>query len=132
MRKLGEMSDRNDRHFIRGERAVYRRLLSFALKGLGADDAPDDLAQAHLRIVRLESHLADVRAQLRMLCDDFGDNDWEDDLHLADVIDKHLGDHLHGRDAEAVGIVRRLRAQFGSAMTEAQRNEVDSFLSECD
>lgn len=31
---------------------------------------------------------------LRGLCKDFGDNDWPDDLHLADVIEKHLGKYL--------------------------------------
>lgn len=27
---------------------------------------------------------------LRELCEDHGDNDWPDDLHLADIINKHL------------------------------------------
>jgi hypothetical protein len=31
---------------------------------------------------------------LRSLCGQFGDNDWSDDLHLADVIDKHLARRL--------------------------------------
>jgi predicted secreted protein len=31
---------------------------------------------------------------LRDLCREHGDNDWSDDLHLADIIDKHLGRHL--------------------------------------
>lgn len=31
---------------------------------------------------------------LRSLCEEFGDNDWGDDLHLADIIDKHLRRHL--------------------------------------
>lgn len=34
-------------------------------------------------------------AALRSLCAEFGDNDWPDDLHLADVVEKHLGKHLH-------------------------------------
>lgn len=33
-------------------------------------------------------------AQLRQVCDDFGDNEWPDGLHLADVIEKHLARHL--------------------------------------
>lgn len=36
-------------------------------------------------------------AALRILCGDFGDNDWLDDLHLADVVEKHLSKHLHTR-----------------------------------
>jgi len=31
---------------------------------------------------------------LRDLCMAYGDNDWPDSLHLADIIDKHLGIHL--------------------------------------
>jgi hypothetical protein len=33
-------------------------------------------------------------AMLRTVCTNFGDNDWPDDLHLADVIEKHLWRHL--------------------------------------
>ena len=31
---------------------------------------------------------------LRSICGDYGDNDWEDDLHLEDIIEKHLIRHL--------------------------------------
>lgn len=33
-------------------------------------------------------------AALRLACEDHGDNDWPDDLHLADVVEKHLVRHL--------------------------------------
>ena len=89
------MTEDEEKVYMRGGRGVYRELLGMALRGLSVDDAPNDLAAAQLRIGRLEAHLADARVQLRMLCDDFGDNDWEDDDHLGDVIDKHLGKHLH-------------------------------------
>lgn len=43
--------------------------------------------------------MAQERAQvvvlLRELCADFGDNDWPDNLHLYDVIEKHLARRLH-------------------------------------
>ena len=32
--------------------------------------------------------------QLRDVCDHFGDNDWDEKLHLPDVIEKHLFKHL--------------------------------------
>jgi hypothetical protein len=38
--------------------------------------------------------------KLRELCDEFGDNDWPDELHLADVIEKHLAGHLYSREDE--------------------------------
>lgn len=31
---------------------------------------------------------------LRHLCAKYGDNDWDDDLHLVDIIEKHLIKHL--------------------------------------
>jgi len=31
---------------------------------------------------------------LRKLCTEFGDNEWADDLHLRDVIEKHLAKYL--------------------------------------
>ena len=33
---------------------------------------------------------------LRDVCEDHGDNEWEENLHLADVVNKHLGRHLYG------------------------------------
>ena len=36
-----------------------------------------------------------VVAILREVCRDYGDNDWADDLHLYDVIEKHLARHLY-------------------------------------
>ncbi len=46
-------------------------------------------------VVQHQLHEADIRAVLRNVCKDFGDNDWPDDLHLGDVIDKHLARYLH-------------------------------------
>lgn len=36
---------------------------------------------------------------LRQVCDEFGDNDWPDNLHLADVIEKHLWDELRAESS---------------------------------
>ncbi len=42
-----------------------------------------------------ERQLSATRAALRTLCDDLGlPNDWPDDLHLADVVEKYIGDPL--------------------------------------
>jgi predicted secreted protein len=38
---------------------------------------------------------AQVVRYLRYLCAQFGDNDWEDNLHLEDVIEKHLMRYLY-------------------------------------
>ena len=31
---------------------------------------------------------------LRQVCKYFGDNEWSDELHMADIIEKHLWNHL--------------------------------------
>jgi hypothetical protein len=37
---------------------------------------------------------ADIVRQLRIICADYGDNDWPDNLHLGDAIEKHLARYL--------------------------------------
>lgn len=44
--------------------------------------------------VRLQIERDDAIKTLRQLCAEFGDNDWDDSLHLSDIINKHLGRHL--------------------------------------
>lgn len=33
-------------------------------------------------------------ATLRDVCEEYGDNDWPDDLNMSDIIEKHLRRHL--------------------------------------
>lgn len=40
---------------------------------------------------------ADVVQKLRDLCREHGDNDWTDNQHLGDVIEKHLACYLQSR-----------------------------------
>ena len=57
-----------------------------------------------------------ITAQLRITCDDFGDNDWGEDLHLADVIDRHLVRHLWaGKEGAAVIDEQHARIIFDMA-----------------
>jgi hypothetical protein len=41
-------------------------------------------------VMQLRAHLDAARAMLRIECAEAGCNDWPDNLHLADVIEKHL------------------------------------------
>jgi len=43
---------------------------------------------------RQASERQEVLLKLREICGVFGDNDWSDDLHFADVLEKHLYRHL--------------------------------------
>jgi len=86
--------DRDERKWEEGNRAAWRSLLSMAMRHLEPQDR--DKAQ-------LVAELEDVRTHLRRLCEEYGDNDWDDDLHLGDVIDKHLAPYLDDLAAQSEG-----------------------------
>lgn len=77
----------NEQDYERGRRAALIGVLGECLCQLGYED-PE--AQ---KIAWIKEREATVAA-LRSVCEDHGDNDWDDDLHLADVIEKHLSRHL--------------------------------------
>lgn len=79
------MDEREEAAYTLGRKAIYREMLSTALRYLGGKDlSREDLIKER----------ADTIAVLRGLCGDHGDNDWSDDLYLSDIISKHLGDYL--------------------------------------
>lgn len=84
------MNEEQERHYIAGGRSAWRAVLRMALSHLGYDTAE---ATEKRWILEREEAVA----RLQELCRDFGDNDWKEDLHLADIIDKHLGKHLHDK-----------------------------------
>lgn len=49
-----------------------------------------DVGDLLAEVERLNGIMVDVRRQLRIECEDLGDQDWNDDLHPSDVIEKHL------------------------------------------
>jgi hypothetical protein len=79
--------DAHERGYEAGAKAAYRELLRSAIRNLGHDDP-----EANAERWRIER--AETVAKLRSICERYGDNDWPDDLHLADVIEKHLWRHL--------------------------------------
>jgi hypothetical protein len=76
--------------YERGSRAAWLSMLSHCLRHLGYD-SPE--AQKAGWILEREAAVA----ALRTACAEHGDNDWPVDLHLADVIEKHLMRHLPAR-----------------------------------
>lgn len=84
--------DERDQMFLRGMNAAYRGMLGACLRGLSYDEMPE--------AVQLITERADAIAQLRTACEHFGDNDWDDRLHLADVIEKHLLAHLMSQEVD--------------------------------
>jgi len=74
-----------EKAWAEGRRSAFRSLLGECARELGGEDR------------KLAAVLAEVEASrvaLRQLCADHGDLEWDDRLHLADVIEKHLARHL--------------------------------------
>lgn len=97
------MNAKEERIWIRGRKSLARSILgALAL----------DLEGKDLKLAAALIQLHDVRAALRDVCDEHGDNDWEDNLHLSDVVEKHLGRHLNERtrqkDAPLSGMLQTL------------------------
>lgn len=85
-----DLEEMRDRAYIEGQRAAWRSQLRNALAELLA--CGDDDAETKLAALVLERD--EIRSKLREVCEDFGDNEWSDDLHLGDVIEKHLVPYL--------------------------------------
>lgn len=82
----------NEKDYLAGKKRVWLDLLRSCLSGLGYGE--DVVAESAKWIVERE----EIIQQLRELCEEYGDNDWPDDLHLGDVIEKHLANHLYSND----------------------------------
>ncbi len=73
----------NEKARIAGRQAAYRHILRQCLA---------ELPEGSEHRWQLERGAA--VAALRRVCADHGDNDWPDNLSLADVIEKHLRQQL--------------------------------------
>lgn len=74
--------------FQAGTRMAALRMLRTALADLSLTAETDDAKTIALGILAVER--AEAIATLRRLCTEHGDNDWPDNLSLADIIEKHL------------------------------------------
>jgi hypothetical protein len=73
--------------YIQGSRMAWLQMFSLCLRELGYDSAE---ANPHRWIKEREEALQ----VLRRICAEYGDNEWDEELHLADILDKHLECHL--------------------------------------
>lgn len=90
--KLQELTES---HYLRGQRSALIHQLHNVLRELSIpytviDDAPENL----MAIARLTLERENTISALRSVCENHGDNDWNNDLYLPDIINKHLGDYL--------------------------------------
>lgn len=67
--------------YFQGRMAAFHIMLTTILRELPAAES----SHARLLAERTETLLL-----LRDICETYGDNDWPDDAHLTDVIEKHL------------------------------------------
>jgi hypothetical protein len=80
------MTESGEQKWLQGNRAAWKRIFDMAASELHKDG---ELDAAALSSERMEAIIA-----LRDICEQHGDNDWPDNLHLADIIEKHLHRHL--------------------------------------
>ncbi len=81
------MNEEQEQLWIHGRKAAYESMLGNCLHAIGITDP---IAQA---AAYLEERIATI-AYLRSVCADHGDNDWSDDLHIPDILEKHLMPYL--------------------------------------
>ncbi len=78
----------SERDYLRGRQAAQLEILRALLRDPALAKMAG-VADPGLAIERQETVAA-----MRKVCGEHGDDDWPDDLHLADVIDKHLAPYL--------------------------------------
>ena len=99
------MTPAEEKAWEEGRRSAYRSLLGECARELGGGDR------------KLAAALAEVetaRVALRRVCAAHGDLDWDERLHLADVVEKHLARQLDARaekaaEQERARIVKQVR-----------------------
>ena len=77
----------NEQDYTQGSRRAWLTMLTECVRHLGYETSE---AKAAAWIVEREETVQ----RLRAVCAEHGDNDWDEDLHLTDVIEKHLWHHL--------------------------------------
>lgn len=81
----------SEQDYIQGSRNAYRFMMLHCMRELDVETEPEKLEK---KVALLVAEREEAISILRGICADCGDNDWEDNLHLADIIDKHLGKYL--------------------------------------
>lgn len=84
------IADAREQGHNNGWRMAHSRIMAECMREL---DLP--MGDPTLKLAQLADERVKAIAALRDLCASFGDNDWDDDLNLYDIIEKHLARHLH-------------------------------------
>jgi hypothetical protein len=81
------MTPGEEQAYLDGSKHAWLAVLEMCLSRIGYTATET----AHANWI---SERADAVLTLRSICAEFGDNDWPDDLHLTDIIEKHLVPYL--------------------------------------
>lgn len=79
------MTESEEKAYLEGRKSFARQIFRDAVEEIGDDNRE----KSNLILER-----AEAIATLRSMCAEYGDNDWDDNLHLADILKKHLHSHL--------------------------------------
>jgi len=82
-----DAADKRELFYLIGQQIAWLELLRLAMDKLGYDGT---VGAAERWVLEREAAVA----TLRLLCERYGDNDWTPDVHLSDILDKHLRRHL--------------------------------------
>jgi hypothetical protein len=77
--------DETERAYVTGHRRALIDMFGHFARSLHGGEV-----NLHRRLAALEAERLEAVTALRALCDVLGDNEWSDDLHLADVVNKHV------------------------------------------
>ncbi len=99
MRGMAITSYEREAVWIQGNRDAKRRIVVTLMGELGTNTTDPVVALAHA----VEERQGAI-SKLRDLCAQFGDNDWPDELHLEDVIERHLARHLYEMNTDAAEV----------------------------
>lgn len=80
-----------EQRYIDGNRAAWLHLLRLALRHL-------NYKGTEVQAAKWASEREEAIMVLRRLCEQWGDNTWEPELHLADILSKHLENQLEERN----------------------------------
>ncbi len=78
------MNESQEKLYIEGEANALKQIIVHCqdkLRGLGVELKTSE---------QFSPERIDIIKTLRSLCEDHGDNDWAEDLHISDILDKHL------------------------------------------
>ncbi len=84
---MSKSEEEQDGDYLAGRRRAHLEHFETALRGLGRE-GPEWTEKRW--VMEREATII----LLRQICGELGDNDWPDDFHLVDIIEKHLMPYL--------------------------------------